>query len=236
MDLYAVLEQKARDEGADFFGVAGLAPALQAILEQGGPVVEGYPRAISVGIRLLDPIVDLLPQRDEKAAAASYKHHSYDVVNGRLDMIASKLSSIVQRAGYRAFPMSASGRISDEKICAIFSHKMAAHLAGLGWIGKSCLLVTPEFGPRVRWITILTDAPLKTGTPMDTRCGDCRECVDICPVKAFTGRNFLETEPREARYDARRCEKYLKGREASTGYGVCGMCLYICPHGKKVEK
>ena len=113
---------------------------------------------------------------------------------------------------------------------------MAAHLAGLGWIGKSCLLVTPEAGPRVRWTTVLTDAPLKAGTPMEMRCGDCHECVDICPVKAFTGRNFIESEPREARYDARRCEKYLKGLEASTGYGVCGMCLYICPHGKKFEK
>ena len=236
MDLYVTLEKCAKDEGADLFGVADLAPAMEAILEQGGPIVAEYPRAISIGIRLLDPIVDLLPRRDEKAAAASYKHHSYDVVNGRLDFIASKLSSVIQRSGYRAFPMSASGRISDEKISALFSHKMAAHLAGLGWIGKSCLLITPEFGPRARWITILTDAPLKAGTPMAVRCGDCHECVDVCPVKAFTGRNFVETEPREARYDARRCEKYLKGRETSTGYGVCGMCLYTCPYGKKIEK
>ena len=236
MDLYATLEKYAKDDGANFFGVADLAPARETILEQGGPMVAEYPRAISIGIRLLDPIVDLLPRRDEKAAAASYKHHSYDVVNGRLDTIASKLSSVIQRTGHRAFPMSASGRISDEKICALFSHKMAAHLAGLGWIGKSCLLITPEAGPRARWITILTDAPLPAGTPMAVRCGDCRECVDICPVKAFTGRNFAEADSREARYDARRCEKFLKGREASTGYGVCGMCLYTCPYGKKIEK
>ncbi len=229
------LKRLVMEEGADFFGVADLTLARDAIIEQGGNIVADYPRAVSIGIRLLDPIVDTLPTK-ERPAIQSYKHHCYDVVNIQLDLLTLKVSGEIRRAGYRAFPMSASARVSDEKICAIFSHKMAAHLAGLGWIGKSCLLVTPEAGPRVRWTTILTDAPLKTGKPMDTRCGDCRECVDICPVKAFTGRNFIETEPREARYDARRCEKYMKGREASTGFFVCGMCLYICPHGKKFEK
>lgn len=236
MSLYTVLKERAMEEGADFFGVADLAPAKEAILEQGGPIPAEYPRAVSIGIRLMDTLVDQLPRRHERAVAVSYSQLCYGVVNQRLDLLASRLSGIIQKSDYKAFPVPSSARASDEKICAVFSHKLAAHLAGLGWIGKSCLLVTPEAGPRVRWTTILTDAPLETGTPMGTRCGDCRECVDACPVKAFTGRDFTEAEPREARYDARRCEKYLNGLEASTGYGVCGMCLYICPHGKKVEK
>jgi epoxyqueuosine reductase len=234
MDLYSELRKTALTE-ADFFGVADLVPAREAIREQGGEAVAEYSRALSIGIRLPDPIVDLLPGRHDPAAAAAYQHHAYDIINCRLDILASRLAGNIQRAGYRAWPMSASGRFSDEKICALFSHKMAAHLAGLGWIGKSCLLVTPESGPRVRWITVLTDAPLPPGKPLGQRCDDCRECVDMCPVKAFTGRNFVDGEPREARYDARRCEKYLKGLEASTGYGVCGMCLYVCPHGKKFK-
>jgi epoxyqueuosine reductase len=236
MDLYSALERLARDDGADFFGVADLSLAREAILEQGGLDVAAFPRAVSVGIRLFDTLVDQLPKRRERAVAVSYRHHCYDVVNQRLDLLASRLAGAIQRSGHRAFPVPSSLRADDERICAVFSHKMAAHLAGLGWIGKSCLLITPEAGPRVRWTTVLTDAPLKAGTPMEARCGDCRECVDKCPVKAFTGRNFIESEPREARYDARRCEKYLKGLENSTGYGVCGMCLYVCPHGKKFEK
>ena len=236
MDLYAALEKLARGEGADFFGVADLSSAHEAILEQGGADVAAYPRAVSIGMRLSDPLVDQLPKRRDRAVAVSYRHHCYDVVNQRLDLLASKLAGTIQRSGHKAFPVPAALRANDEKICAVFSHKMAAHLGGLGWIGKSCLLVTPEAGPRARWTTILTDAPLKTGTPMAGKCGDCRECVDACPVKAFTGRNFGEDEPREARFDARRCEKYLKGLEKSTGFGVCGMCLYVCPYGKKFEK
>ncbi|MCK9565162.1 MAG: hypothetical protein M0Q43_03825 [Methanothrix sp.] len=70
----------------------------------------------------------------------------------------------------------------DERVAVVFSHKLAAHMAGLGWIGKSCLLITPEAGPRVRWASVLTDAPMKaTGYAMAERCGECRKCVDVCP-------------------------------------------------------
>ena len=109
---------------------------------------------------------------------------------------------------------------------------MAARLAGLGWIGKCCLLVTPESGPRVRWGSVLTDASLKaTKKPMKDGCGDCQECVDICPTKAFTGEPFREEDPREIRYDAHKCDKYLTKLEKTSALGVCGMCLYVCPYG-----
>jgi epoxyqueuosine reductase len=234
MQLDDRIRDLALELGADFFGVADLSLARKAILEQGGPAVADYPRAISIGIALLHPIVDQLPRRAEKAVAVEYRHHAYDVINNRLDLIVSTLCSMLQREGNRAFPVPASKRADDERICAVFSHKLAAHLAGLGWIGKSCLLITPQAGPRVRWATVLTDAPLEpTGQPMGEQCGDCLECVNICPVGAFTGRPFREDELREARYDARECERYHKELEKMTGLGVCGMCLYVCPHGRQ---
>ena len=111
--------------------------------------------------------------------------------------------------------------------------KMAARLAGLGWIGKCCLLVTPSVGPRVRWGSVLTDAPLNyTKKPMKDGCGECHECVDICPVKAFTGEPFREEDPREIRYNAHKCDTYLSKLEKTSALGVCGMCLYVCPYGK----
>jgi epoxyqueuosine reductase QueG len=68
---------------------------------------------------------------------------------------------------------------------------------------------------------------------MDQKCGECQECVKICPVSAFTGRAFVEIEPREARYNALECQEHMKEMEKKTGRAVCGMCLYICPHGRK---
>jgi len=184
--------------GVDFFGVADLSLAYDAILAQGGPVIAAYPWAISVGITLLHTIIDQLPHRANRAVAVNYRHHSYDVINQRLDLLISNVSSLLQREGYRALPIPATKQVDDKRICAVFSHKLAAHLAGLGWIGKSCLLVTPEVGPRVRWATVLTDAPLQaTGKPMEERCANCKQCVEICPVHAFTGEPFRASEPRE---------------------------------------
>lgn len=220
--------------GADLFGVADLIPAMKAVEAQGGPEVASYPRTISLGIILLDSIVDQLPRRADRAVSAAYKHHAYDVVNDQLDAITLRLSRDLEREGYRAYPIPSSQRVNDEKICAEFSHKIAARLAGLGWIGKSCLLITTKAGPRVHFATILTDAPLKaTEEPMDQKCGECQECIKICPASAFTGRTFVESKPREARYNALKCQEYMKEMEKKTGRAVCGMCLYICPHGRK---
>jgi epoxyqueuosine reductase QueG len=233
MALEDKIRQIAEAGGADLFGVADLGLAKAEIVRQGGQELAAYPRAISIGIRLFDDIVDRLPDRERMDVAVSYRHHCYDVINDRLDDLASQVAGELQRAGYRAYPLPSSKRVDSERICALFSHKLAAHLAGLGWIGKSCLLVTPEHGPRVRFVSVLTDAPLEAGVPMDAVCGDCTECVDACPVSAFTGRDFREDEPREARYDARKCEKYFGEMEKQGRPAVCGMCLYACPHGKK---
>jgi epoxyqueuosine reductase QueG len=96
------------------------------------------------------------------------------------------------------------------------------------------LLVTPQAGPRVRWATVLTDAPLPACQALvENGCGDCQACVEICPVQAFTGRPFHPAEPRELRFDAHRCAKYFDELKAGgADPAVCGMCLYVCPYGK----
>ena len=72
---------------------------------------------------------------------------------------------------------------TDEKaIIGQISHRAVAHQAGLGWIGRNLLLVTPEFGPRIRLITVITYAELDQGpVPLPNRCGTCPACIDSCP-------------------------------------------------------
>ena len=235
MNMNHRIKEIAETWGADFFGVADLSLAHDAILAQGGPLIAAYPRAISVGIVLLHTIVDQLPNSADRAVAVNYRHHCYEVINQRLDLFVSRVSSLLQREGYQAIPIPASKRVDDERICAVFSHKIAAHLAGIGWIGINCLLVTPEEGPRVRWATVLTDAPLPvTGKPMEERCGSCNQCVEICPVHAFTGEAFLASDPREKRFDAGKCDRYFAGmKKKDAELAVCGLCLYVCPYGQQ---
>jgi epoxyqueuosine reductase len=75
MDLEDQLRDSAMDWGADYFGIADLTPARDAILEQGGTEITQYPRSISVGIALFHTIVNQLFRRPDRAVAVSYRSH-----------------------------------------------------------------------------------------------------------------------------------------------------------------
>jgi epoxyqueuosine reductase len=232
--MYEKIKRLANQLQVQHTGVADLSLAKEAVREQGGEFAAKFPYCVSLGIVLPHAIVDMLPQREQRAVQISYRSHAYDVINDRLNDAASRVASLIQTNGYSAMPVPAAKHTNEEKLSALFSHKLGARLAGLGWIGKSCLLVTEEHGPRVRFVSVLTDAPFEpTGKPMEQRCGGCMECVKACPVRAFTGRNFVAAEPREARYDAHKCNAYFNSLEAQGKLTVCGMCLFACPHGRR---
>jgi len=238
--FYKECENFARQEGADYFGVADLTPAHDFIVSQGGSIVAGFPRAISTGMRLFDGLVEMV---EPKAVfrTSPYIHHIYNVVSPRLDVISLSLARMLRNHGYEALPVPQG--LSGPNT-SILSYKLPAHLAGHGWIGKSCLLVTPDDGPRVRFSAVLTDAPLATNQPMEEKCGECTICVDACPVKAFTGRTFRSDEPREVRFDPTKCEKFrgtdrrYRSSQKKEGREVyaCGMCVKVCPYGDPKQK
>jgi epoxyqueuosine reductase QueG len=230
------LEEYSQSLGLDFFGVADLSNVQthNFVLKQGGEYISSFNRSISIGFRLLDPIVDQLYRHEEPSIIYSYRG-LYNAANATLDRASLLIAKKIQKAGYKAYPIPASQTVDDRKLEGAISHKLSAHLSGLGWIGKSCLLITPECGPRVRWATILSDAPLKAGKQMENRCGECQKCVEICPPKAFTGVAFDPSEPRDVRFRAHQCRAYTQRRAQQLGEGICGLCVYICPYGLLLE-
>jgi len=227
------LENRSIVMGAQFFGVADLTEALETIVEQGGDFLAAFPRSISLGIALNDSIVDQLSRHKEVSVARTYDYLYY-TVNQSLNRIALRLSAILNENGFQTLLIPASDTVDNKKVHGLFSHKLSARLAGLGWIGPSCLLITPESGPRVRWVTVLTDALLGSSNPIPNQCGECQKCVEACPPKAFTGRPFDPSESRETRFNVQRCidyRIYLKNKV--TGVRVCGMCVQVCPVGSK---
>jgi epoxyqueuosine reductase len=235
MSMNHELERLARENHIEYFGIANLESkqTKDFIRAQAGDIFSMYSRAVTIGIALPKAIVDLLPTAND-AIRSIYQHQVYSVISARLSVVSSVMTSCLQAAGHSVFPIpNAVVGIDPERMAAVFSDKLAPHLAGLGWIGKSCMLITPDRGPRVIWGTILTDAPLPpTGEALQSRCGSCRACVDICPAKAYTGRDFDEAEPREARFNAYACWMYIQKNLAAKGQ-TCGLCLYACPHGMK---
>lgn len=231
MDQQETLRQELEifcgQRGADLFGIADLSSAHDFIVAQGGDQLARFPRAISLGLRLVDIIVEQHSPHEPRRESL-YWHHVYDVVTPALDFLAYDTTRWINARGFAALPIPASTpyHYHYEKLFGLFSHKLAAHLAGLGWIGKSCLLITKQFGPRVRLVSVLTDAPLHAGNPLNNSCGKCHTCVDTCPVAAFTGREFLPDEPRELRFHAFKCSEFRRDHP-------CGLCVSSCPQGKK---
>ncbi|SHI91115.1 4Fe-4S double cluster binding domain-containing protein [Desulfofundulus thermosubterraneus] len=236
-ELLAKLKELAQNGGAGYFGVADLAPATGFIREQGGDIPASFPTAVSVGIAIPAGLVEMLAVADtDPGVLVTYDRYVYQVCNLMLDQLTFNLAREIEGAGYRAMPVAASLRVPGRPFAGVFSHKLAAHLAGMGWIGKSCLLITPRDGPRVRWGTVLTDAPLPAGKPMERGCRGCTKCVEACPAGAVKGRNFNPAEPRSARLNVEKCEEYRNNMAASKGVRTCGKCLAVCPYSKRKGK
>lgn len=234
MELLEKIQKTGDIHGIDFIGVAGISNYKDEIEKIGGSIVGDFPRALSIGIVLPNSIVNLLEDRNTYENLLQNNTHAYDIINNRLDIFSSIVSSIIQKNGYLVMPIPSSERIDSDRVCASISHKLTARLAGFGWIGKNCLLINPSHGPRIRWTTVLTNAPfVENQRIMESKCGSCNQCTKICPVQAIKGRNFMEYEPRSERLDVEKCEKYFAELNNPNQISVCGMCLYACPYGKK---
>lgn len=163
------LEDKVRkiieDECEDyFFGVADLSLAKKLIIEQNESLIAEYPKAISIGITIHHIIPEGLLRNNDSYTT---NYNACDEINQQLNLITTHLSNLLHHEGYKSLPILVASKLDNQRIFSAFSHELVANLAGLGWIGKNDLLITPEVGSRVLWSTVLTDAPLKvTGKPL----------------------------------------------------------------------
>jgi epoxyqueuosine reductase QueG len=86
----------------------------------------------------------------------------------------------------------------------------------------------------------LTDAPVTPGQPVnESQCGNCTLCVDACPAKAHTGKNWQPGLPREALYNAFKCRdtaRALSEKAIGEKISICGLCIVSCPWTKDYLK
>ena len=200
--------------------------------------------AISIGVALNPVIVKKIissgPTReysDEKVRA-----------NGFINYLSGYGKAILQDRGYSAIPMLTyvSSDVDMKTISAPFQHKTAATRAGLGWIGKSALLVTEEYGSAIRFSTILTDAPLQYGVPIEvSRCAECNECASACPAGAIYDRLWDIScsrndviKGRDNLINAVDCARHVYRFNEKLGIDapyarVCDFCVAACPWTKR---
>ncbi len=216
--LRSELEALCRNRGIALFGAAEIAQMKNDDFLLPKEILTHLPFAISLGMRLSRSVLDSLVDHPDLL----YEHH-YRQLNFALDRIAMDITNWLQNNDYNALPIPASQVVDWHNQQGHLSHKRVAIAAGLGWLGRNNLLVTPEYGAQVRLVTILTDLQLEPGTPLNQDCGECRRCISACPA------NAIKENP--ADFDHQACFEKLKSfqREHYVHQFICGLCVRACP-------
>ncbi|MDQ0219870.1 epoxyqueuosine reductase [Peribacillus cavernae] len=158
-------------------------------------------------------------------ARASWGTDYHVILRDRLkqleEFINSKVPEVVTKS------MVDTGELADRAV---------AERAGIGWSGKNCSIITPEFGSYVYLGEMITSLPFEPDTPMEDRCGACNKCIDVCPTGALVAGGQL---------NAQRCIAFLtqtKGflpdefrtKIGNRLYG-CDTCQTVCPENKRKD-
>ena len=190
-DLKEQLRSAAADHGFEFFGVvdadrlgevpfppnrcldvpSGFLPPAKSIIVMGMHIWDVMQNAVVTSV-LPDGAIPF-----DDVPGSQYYNMYYEITEAR----AHRFAEAVRDAGYKT------------AVTHYVHTKAAATLAGLGWIGKQTLCITPQLGPHVRWACVVTDAVLPYDEPFtEDLCGDCELCI-----KARTRRPSSPAPPRE---------------------------------------
>lgn len=218
------------EKGADLVGIA---PADRMREAPAGHRLEnflpGTKTVISLGVRLNRTALNLLP--------SSRVGHMADFVevNNLLGQLAFNAARYLMERGIPAIPMpyrvvsTPSGEALLQKtLQGEISQKHVAAAAGLGLFGLNNLVLTPLYGPGVRFGCVLTCEELEPDPIFEgilCKGSECKKCVEVCPVGALNGdTDFNPLMGREM--DGRRCFHYFYNE---LGGLRCGLCISVCP-------
>jgi len=216
-ELARNLKRTAFDLGAKAFGVADLDKLKKKEPRLLDLVGADFSRAVVFGMRLQDAALAGIIDRPTPIDL-----HNYRQLNYQLDRAALLIADKIQDAGFRALAVPASQIIKKEPPSGHISHKLLGWASGIGFLGRCTLLVHPRYGARMRYVSVLTDAPLEPDTPYVGGCATCRACIDVCPAGAVK-------EKRED-FDLDACYRKLTEftKIPYIGQHICGVCVKAC--------
>jgi epoxyqueuosine reductase QueG len=179
---------------------------------------------IVLGVPMLLPIVESTPSINHTVL--------YDTTNTLLDQMAYRLAVYLNNLGHASIFMPRDGYGSLEillkKMKACFSHVYAGKYAGLGTIGYSHNLLNPKYGPRARYVSVLTSAAVPGDALIEKNlCKGCRLCERLCPTQAMrpvAGNDLAEL-------DAVKCTHFHQELVAENRW-PCGVCSKFCAIGE----
>jgi len=184
-----------------------------------------YPEARSViviGLPVHLPVIETTP--------SIYYHELYQTLNRLLDERTYQIAEWLNQEGHPSVFVPRDGYGSIEVLLknpvAFFSHRHAAYLSGLGTFGVNNMILTPGYGPRIRFGTVFTSAVLPADPIMEEDlCIRCMRWVMMCPSRALPGETYPEGITKKGA-----CTQYSAGLFRRS-ISPCGICIKVCPVG-----
>ena len=185
-------------------------------------IPEDYKYAIVCAIEMNYELIKYSPTYTSGAGAG--------LCYSKMPFIAAMVAQYIRGLGYKAIPMA------NDTACSI----PIAIDAGLGELARNGLLITPEFGPRVRLCKVFTDLPLVPDRPIEFGvwdfCMHCERCAKQCPSQAITyGKPTTQIHNESNRegllrwpIDGVKCIAYWERNHSAS----CANCVRVCPFNK----
>ncbi|WP_417625653.1 4Fe-4S double cluster binding domain-containing protein [Pararhodobacter aggregans] len=231
--MAAEIKRVAKFFGADLCGITAMDPRwvyasqvdTRDFSEAPVDLPPGLGSVIVLGHQMDRPLVQTYPSA--LAGAATGREYSHEAA------IVMQLAAFIRNMGYHAV-----ASMNDTGLVIPFAVK-----AGLGEYARNQLVITPEFGPRLRFSKIFTDLPLAHDAPkplgVKAVCDICTRCAEACPVKALP---FGAPEAGGANRSAiKGVVKWTSDAEKCFGYWAklasdCAICLRVCPFNRDFGK
>jgi ferredoxin len=204
----AQLEDFIRSTGVDTFGYATVPPNL---VFEGKSVL--HPHSIVLAMEMDRGRMDTAPSPD----SAVMVHETYN----QLGIAANDIARHLRGLGYSAQ--------AGHPLGGLALYPPLAQAAGLGWQGMHGLLITPEFGPRVRLAAVFTSIEDLPDTATDEHawiedfCRECVKCVRRCPPGAINSEPVRHESGRVTWIDSEKCLPYFVRHDG------CSLCIAVCP-------
>lgn len=181
--------------------------------------------AVAYPTKMLEHVRGKKGERRGLFARASWGEDYHTVLRDRLNKLEQFITTKIE--GARCKSMVDTGELSDRAV---------AERAGIGWSGKNCAIITPEYGSFVYLGEMITNIPFEPDTPIENLCGSCNKCIEACPTGALVGPGQI---------NAKICISYLTQTKdflpeqyrtviGNRLYG-CDTCQMVCPYNRGVD-
>ena len=189
-------------------------------------LVEGARSVVVCGVAYLSEFSRGYPEGWQTKIASYALNRDYHLtIKQMLAALAERLKVHAPQLKFRAFTDSAP-----------LAEKSYARRAGLGWIGRNSLLVTPEYGSFILLGELVIDEDVdEYDTPKEfVGCGECRRCIEVCPNGAISEQRSIDT---------RRCISCRTIEPMAEGGAIdldgwifgCDACQSVCPYNQRAE-